>query len=110
VESRAAVKTNAKDAMDERKGRDGRTMRVARTAGRSFFAPLASFSRTLWLEVTGTFFAMIALAMGSAAWRLRAAVHLPSSAHEAQRLYLCAGIFLAFAYFAVSSFVRARRT
>jgi len=85
------------------------TKRAARTAGRSFFAPLASFSRTLWLEVTGTFFALVALATGRAAWKLRAAVHLPPTTHEAQRLYLCTAIFAAFAYFAVSSFVRARR-
>jgi hypothetical protein len=98
------------DAMEERNVRDGRTMKVARTAGRSFFAPLASFSKTLWLEVTGTFFALVALFMGGAAWKLRGAVFLPPATHEAQRLYLCTTIFVAFAYFAVSSFVRARRS
>jgi hypothetical protein len=86
------------------------TKRAARTAGRSFFAPLASFSKTLWLEVTGTFFALVALFMSGAAWKLRGAISLPPTAHEAQRLYLCTAIFLAFAYFAVSSFMRARRS
>jgi hypothetical protein len=109
VTAQETAKTNAMGAMEERNVRDGSARRVARTAGRSFFAPLASFSKTLWLEVTGTFFALVALATGSAAWKLRAAVHLPPVTHEAQRLYLCTAIFAAFAYFAVSSFVRARR-
>ena len=81
----------------------------ARGLGRSVWAPLARFSGVLWLEVTGTFFTLIALFVGSGAWRLRGAIHAPASSAQAQKLYLHAAIFLLFAYFAFSSFLRAHR-
>jgi hypothetical protein len=89
------------------------TARQARQAApvlrRSVAAPLTRFSSVLWLEVTGTFFTVFALFLAQGVWRLRGAVRLPPSTHAAQQLYLHVGIFLVFAYFAVSSFVRARQ-
>jgi len=87
----------------------GTATRAAKVAGKSVFTPLARFSGVLWLEVTGTFFALIALFVGQGAWRLRDGFRLPPTAHDAQKLYFHTGIFLLFTYFAVSSFVRARR-
>jgi hypothetical protein len=81
----------------------------ARNLGRSVWSPFARFSSVLWLEVTGTFFAIFALIAGEAAWKLRAALRLSPGAHEAQRVYLYVAIFVLFAYFAVSSFVRAQQ-
>ena len=77
--------------------------------GRSVWKPLARFSSVLWLEVTGTFFAVFALYMAGGVWKLRTAVRLPPVSHDAQQLYLHAAVFAVFAYFAVSSFVRAGR-
>jgi hypothetical protein len=82
---------------------------AAKMAGKSAFAPVAKFSSVLWLEVTGTFFGLVAFAMGEAVWKLRANFHLASSAPGARNLYLCVVICLVFVYFAVSSFVRASR-
>jgi len=82
---------------------------AAKTAGRSVLAPVAKFSSVLWLEVTGTFFTLIALFVGQGAWKLRSAFRLSPATHEAQRLYLHTAVFLLFVYFAVSSFLRARR-
>ncbi len=87
----------------------GAVTNAAKVGGKSMFAPVARFSGVLWLEVTGTFFAVIALFVGQGAWQLRGGFRLPPTAHDAQRLYLHTAIFLLFAYFAVSSFVRARR-
>jgi hypothetical protein len=87
----------------------GAAKQAAKVAGKSIFAPLARFSGVLWLEVTGTFFALIALFVGQGAWQLRGGFRLPPSAPVAQKAYLHTAIFLLFAYFAVSSFVRARR-
>lgn len=75
----------------------------------SFVAPIAKFSGTLWLQVTGCFFALVALTMASAAWRARAAFHAPPSSHAALKLYAYIAVFVVFAYFAISSFVRAER-
>lgn len=87
----------------------GAAVNAAKVGGKSMFAPVKKFSSVLWLEVTGTFFAVIALFVSQSVWQLRAGFRLPPTAHDAQRLYLHVAIFLLFAYFAVSSFVRARR-
>jgi hypothetical protein len=81
----------------------------AKVLGKSVWSPLAKFSSTLWLQVTGTIYTLVALSLGQAAWAHRAAAHLPPSAHEAQRFYLLLMPFALFAYFAISSFVRAAR-
>jgi hypothetical protein len=77
--------------------------------GQSVLTPVKRFSSALWLEVTGTFFALIALAMGQSLWVRRAAITASPRTPEAQKLYLALVVFSVFAYFAISSFVRARR-
>ena len=81
----------------------------ARTLGRSVWAPFARFSSVLWLEVTGTFFAIFALTAGLQVWKWRAAVRLSPATLDARRLYVYFAVFALFAYFTVSSFVRANR-
>lgn len=86
--------------------------RAVREAGRQkgkFLGPLRKFSRVLWLEVTGFFFGIFAFLMGNQAWKQRAALHLPARDVEAQHFYTYCFFCALFLYFAVSSFVRARR-
>jgi hypothetical protein len=87
----------------------GVSTQQARTLGRSVWSPVARFSGVLWLQVTGTIYTLIALILGQAVWMRRAALHLPPSVHAAQQAYLLSAAFTLFAYFAVSSFVRAAR-
>jgi hypothetical protein len=81
----------------------------ARVAGKSFWTPLAQFSSVLWLQVTGTFFLLIAGFFSQGLWKTRGAVHLPLHSPDAERFYLHLAAFTIFAYFAVSNFVRAYR-
>jgi hypothetical protein len=81
----------------------------AKALGRSVWSPLARFSGVLWLQVTGSVYAVIALAMGQAAWLRRADLRLSVHSSAAQRAWLLLGIFGLFAYFAASSFIRAHR-
>ncbi len=75
---------------------------------RSFWQPLAVFAGALWSRVTGLFFALLAVTMGSGAWRTRGALH-PGAGRLAVGHFMLFGSFtLLFGYFAVSSFVRAR--
>jgi uncharacterized membrane protein len=67
------------------------------------------FSSVVWLQVSGVFFALVALIMGNAAWRARAGFHATANSHAAIKLYACVGFCALFTYFAVSSFVRAAR-
>lgn len=76
---------------------------------RSFWQPLATYSSALWLRVTGTFFALIASTMLTAAWRLRGTLHTPAGPVAAHHLWLFTFFGILFGYFAVSSFVRASR-
>ena len=77
-----------------------------RRFGQAFFGPLKHVSGTLWLEITGLFFALFAIFFGQNAWRTRAsALHGSEHAH----FLLYAVVTLVFLYFCVSSFVKAAR-
>jgi hypothetical protein len=70
--------------------------------------PVKRFSSVVWLQVTGTFFAVIAAYLSQGLWAHRRDA-LGVSSTEARTYLVHAGAFALFAYFAVSSFVRARR-
>ena len=83
-------------------------IRAAKAAGKGFASPLRRASRALWLELTGCFFALFAFSFGLGVWhtRLEAFSSLPVERHRFAAF--CLLTFL-FAYFSVSSFMRARR-
>ena len=81
----------------------------AKVAGKSVWSPVARFSSVLWLEVTGTFFLLIAAVFAGGIWKTRGAVHLSIHSAEAEKLWIYAVAFGAFGYFGVSNFVRAWR-
>ena len=83
------------------------TKKHAGKLGRSVWTPVARFSSVVWLQVTGLFFALIAMFLAQGAWKERAAMHLPLSSHAATKFYVLVVAFAAFAYFSVSNFVRA---
>ena len=85
------------------------TRQHAGKLGRSVWTPVARFSSVVWLQVTGLFFALIAMFLAQGAWKERAAWRLPLESHAATKFYVLAVAFAAFAYFAVSNFVRAYR-
>jgi hypothetical protein len=103
------ARTEARAAHAIQPQRVASTAKHASRLGRSVWSPLAKFSSVVWLRVTGLFFALLALFLGQGAWKERAALRLPPGSHEALRFYVMAAAFLAFAYFAVSNFVRAAR-
>lgn len=77
-----------------------------RRFGKAFFGPVKHISGTLWLEITGLFFALFALFFGQNAWKTRAsALHGP----EHPQFLLYALVTLIFVYFCISSFVKAAR-
>ena len=77
-----------------------------RRFGQAFFGPFARVSKTLWLEVTGLFFALFALFFAQNAYRTRAdALHGPE--HTRFVLYCIVGVI--FLYFCCSSFFKAAR-
>ena len=80
-----------------------------RGLGQSVMTPVKRFSSVLWLEVTGTFFALFAVVLGQAVWRLHASFKASPGSPEAHKAYFYLALFLVFAYFSVSSFIRANR-
>jgi hypothetical protein len=81
----------------------------AKVAGKSVWSPLAQFSSVIWLQVTGSFFLLIAAFFAEGLWKARGAVRLSIHAPEAEKFWVYAAAFGAFAYFGVSNFVRAWR-
>jgi hypothetical protein len=84
-----------------------RAMREGRNATKQALAPVTRAVGTLGLEVTGVFFGIFALGMGTEAWRRRADLFAAGDAKN-HALFVLA-LALAFAYFTVSNFVRASR-
>lgn len=96
--------------IDSRRLPDARTVKAAgRQAKSSLVAPFVRFSSVLWLQVSGVFFALIALIMGSAAWRVREGFRAAANSHAAMKLYVCIAVCAVFTYFTVSNFVRAAK-
>ncbi len=83
------------------------TQKHAGRLGRSVWSPVARFSGVLWLQVTGTFFTLLAVFLSQGLWKQRGAVRLPLHSHAAAMFYLQLAAFVGFAYFAISNFVRA---
>jgi hypothetical protein len=89
---------------------DAQTVRAAgKQAKSSLVTPVVRFSSVVWLQVTGVFFALVAFTMGTAAWRARAGLHAAPNSPGAMKVYAYAAVCALFAYFTVSSFVRAAR-
>ena len=82
--------------------------RGGRRFGESFWIHVKRLSGVLWLEFTGVFFGVFALYAAGGAWKMRAALHETALNHDAHvRFLLAAGMAALFAYFCVTSFVRA---
>jgi hypothetical protein len=78
--------------------------------GTSVWRPFVKASGVLWLEMTGSFFALFALFAAQSTWMHRADLHQTALNHTAHQHFLVScGVTLAFTYFSVSSFLKARR-
>ncbi|WP_419806044.1 hypothetical protein [Terriglobus sp.] len=83
----------------------GRLHSSARAAQQGVLAPVKRASRALSLELAGSFFVLFALSFSGAAWRFRGLAQTGGG----QRLWVYVGLAALFGYFALSSFLRARR-
>ena len=111
AQERAAGNSAQTDRVVEKVAQTQRTLAATKQhagrLGRSVWTPVARFSSVVWLQVTGSFFALIAMFLAQGVWKERAAWHLPVGSHAAVKFYVLAAGLAAFAYFAVSNFVRA---
>lgn len=82
-------------------------VRALYAAGRVTTKAVGRVAHVLWLEVTGFFFLFLAVVGGAAAVR----EYHRMAAHSAtpSKMYLAIGFAVMFAYFGVSSFLKARR-
>jgi hypothetical protein len=76
---------------------------------KSMLAPVKKFSSVIWLQVTGAFFGLFAVTMGGAVWHHRADFRLGIGSPEAWKAGGYVALFLVFAWFTVSNFMRASR-
>lgn len=84
-----------------------RSRRVAREAGRvgaAFLRPFAHATGILWYQIAGVFFALFTLFFFAHAWQ----AWRMAGTHD-RRFVLYAGVGLLFAWFAISSFWRAKK-
>lgn len=109
IPTQPVVEPAPQDAFRERPARTRDVSGGLKQLKRSVWQPLAVFSGALWLRVTGVFFAMIAFTVGAGAWRLRAGWERVFATAASTRFWVFLAVAVMFAYFAVSSFVRANR-
>ena len=77
---------------------------------KGFFGTAGHLSAALWLEVTGSIFAVFAAAFAGYAFTHRAALHASTATPEdTHRLYAFSAVAIMFGYFAVTSFLKARK-
>jgi hypothetical protein len=100
--------------------RAGNIVTATGRMGRVAWEPVKRHSRELWLQVTGSFFALLALSMGVGAWALHkiflttlAAAHTNHAAlwsPDVLKFYLATAACLMFTYFSISNFIRGGRS
>ncbi len=78
-----------------------------RRFGAAAWAPLAKAGAVLWLEVTGVVFGLFAAAAGIAVWQDRGSFR--AGGPVGRHAWMALGMFAVFAYFTVTSYVRAAR-
>jgi hypothetical protein len=106
----ARVGQRAAQTTVQMKQASGGLKRGGKRFGEAIWGPLAKLSGVLWLEFTGVFFGIFALTTAGAAWKQRAELHVTATNHDAHmRFLLVCGVAVMFAYFFVSSFVKASR-
>ncbi len=88
--------------------RRGRLLTAALDAGRGVLRSAARSLRSLWLEITGFFFLVFAALGAAACWREYREYTAADSGPE--RLVLTLLFTLMFAWFAITSFRRARKS
>lgn len=78
--------------------------------GKAVWRPFVKLSGVLWLELTGVFFGIFALSAAGGAWRMREAMYETATNHLAHERFEWAVVMaVVFAYFCVTSFLKARR-
>jgi hypothetical protein len=78
--------------------------------GEAVWGPFVKLSGVLWLEVTGVFFGIFALFAGGGAWKMRGGLRDAGVNHDAHvHFVLTLAMAVVFAYFCISSFVKANR-
>lgn len=80
---------------------------AARAAAAGITTPFRRASRALWHELTGSFFALFAVSFAAGVWHTRADA-LSVIPNDRYRFYAFGAFALLFAYFSISSFLRAR--
>jgi hypothetical protein len=88
----------------------GETVSRAKAGGKAFASsvikPLGRAGHVLWLEITGVLFAMFVLVFAGALWKFRDSAVRGT---ERGKFVLVVVLTVLFAYFSVTSFVRARK-
>lgn len=85
-------------------------VRGSKRFGEAVWRPFVKLSGVLGLELAGVFFGLFALFGAGWAWKLRGDLYETATNHDAHaRFLVCVVMAAVFAYFFVSSFVKAHR-
>jgi len=84
-------------------------MQAGKQASRSVLGPVKKATGVVMLQVSGSFFGLLAFGMGRGLWALRANLRGPVPSQAWAGAWVVAALVLVLSYFCVSNFVRASR-
>ena len=103
--------SGTRPSFESRSRAAGRTFAAApgqaKRASQPFLGNARRAAQTLWLQLTGTFFVLLALSFGSIVWHVHKDFGSSAAPDARHKAYFYTAFFAVFFYFAVSSFVRA---
>lgn len=89
--------------------RAAQVMQAGRQASKGVLGPVKKATSVVMLQVTGSFFALLAFALGRGLWKMQGGFHAPAWSQSWLMAWVVAGLTAVLAYFCVSNFVRASR-
>jgi hypothetical protein len=87
----------------------GQVLQAGKHASRSVLGPVKKATGVVMLQVTGSFFGLLAFGMGRGLWALRANFRAPVLSSAWAGAWVIAALVVVLSYFCVSNFVRASR-
>jgi len=103
------VASAVRTAPPQRAAQVAQVMQAGKQASRSVLGPVKKATGVVMLQVSGSFFGLLAFGMGRGLWALRANLRGPVPSQAWAGAWVVAALVLVLSYFCVSNFVRASR-
>ncbi|SEG69637.1 hypothetical protein SAMN05421819_4367 [Bryocella elongata] len=103
------VASEVRAAAAPRAAQAAQVLQAGKQASRSVLGPVKKATGVVMLQVSGSFFGLLAFGMGRGLWALRGNFRAPVFSNAWMGAWVVAALVVVLSYFCVSNFVRASR-